>query len=48
MRTQLREKMGAGEAPTVTLSNEYLDSARSLARKQVNLAGHRIARLITP
>lgn len=48
LRAQLREKMVAGQAPIVSLSNEYIDSARSLARMQVNLAGHRIVRLITP
>lgn len=48
LRAQLREKMGAGDAPTVTLSIEYLDSARSLSRKQVKLAGYRIVRLIKP
>ncbi len=48
LREQLRERLDARKAPIVTLSNEYIESARSLARKQVNLAGHRIARLITP
>ncbi|MDG2377151.1 MAG: S1/P1 nuclease [Woeseiaceae bacterium] len=48
LKAQLRVRMDAKEPPTVNLSHEYLDSARSLARQQVKLAGQRIARLIIP
>lgn len=47
LRTQLLARLSARQSPTVTLSHEYLVAARSIARRQVNLAGHRIAALVT-
>ena len=46
LRSQLVAKLSAERPPLVTLSHEYLVAARSLARRQINLAGHRIARLL--
>jgi len=46
LKAQLLEQLSAGKPPLVTLRHEYLVSARSLARRQVNLAGHRIASLL--
>jgi hypothetical protein len=46
VKAQLVEKLENSESPTITLSHEYLVAARSIAKRQVNLAGHRIAALI--
>ncbi len=46
LKAQLLAGLGRHEPPIVTLSHEYLVAARALARRQVNLAGHRIAALI--
>lgn len=47
LKSQLLSRLSDHQPPTVTLSHEYLVAARSLARRQVNLAGHRIAGLIS-
>lgn len=46
VRGQLLAGLSARVLPTISVSHEYLVTARSIARRQVNLAGHRIARLI--
>ncbi len=46
LKSQLLEKLELNEPPVVSLSDGYLGAARSLAMRQVNLAGHRIARLL--
>ena len=46
VRAQLANRLSAHQSPLVTLDHDYLDAARAIARRQVNLAGHRIAALI--
>ncbi len=46
VKMQLVKKLENSEPPIITLSHEYLVAARSIAKRQVNLAGHRIAALI--
>ena len=46
VRQQLLVRLSNSEPPLIELSREYLIRARSIARRQVNLAGHRIARLL--
>jgi len=46
VKQQLLAKQMNNKSPTITLSHEYLVRARSIARRQVNLAGHRIAELL--
>jgi len=46
VKKQLLQKLTNDQPPTITLSHEYLVRARSISRRQVNLAGHRIAKLL--
>lgn len=46
VRNQLLAGLRNSEFPDIKLSEGYLDTARQIARQQVNLAGHRIARLV--
>jgi len=46
VKAQVLKQLQQSEAPVITLSHEYLVAARSLARRQVNLAGHRLAKLL--
>lgn len=46
LKSQLLRKLEFRQSPVVNLSDDYLDAARSLARRQVNLAGHRMAELL--
>ncbi|MGI9203359.1 MAG: S1/P1 nuclease [Woeseiaceae bacterium] len=46
VKTQLLDRVTASMTPQVELSHEYLVRARSIARRQINLAGHRIAGLL--
>jgi hypothetical protein len=46
VREQLLERLGNEESPVIEVSSAYLVAARSIVRRQVNLAGHRIARLL--
>lgn len=46
VKEQLLARLKNNETPLITVSHEYLVRARSIARRQVNLAGHRIARLL--
>lgn len=46
VKEQLLTRLTNNEPPLIELSHEYLVRARSIARRQVNLAGHRIARLL--
>jgi hypothetical protein len=46
VREQLQAAAADGENRPVTLSHEYLVAARSIARRQVNLTGHRIPALL--
>jgi hypothetical protein len=46
VKAQLLARLTNSEAPLIDVSHEYLIRARSIARRQVNLAGHRIARLL--
>ena len=46
VKAQLLESLQDRKLPTLVLSHEYIVSARTIARRQVNLAGQRIARLI--
>ncbi len=46
LKSQLLRMLELKQAPNVSLSDDYLDAARSLARRQVNLAGHRMAELL--
>lgn len=48
IKQQLLARIARNESPTIELSHEYLVAARSIARRQVNLAGHRIAALLGP
>jgi hypothetical protein len=47
VKEQLLRRLTNEEPPLIEVSHEYLVRARSIARRQVNLAGHRIARLLT-
>ena len=46
LKKQLTDAGDGSKPPPVNLSREYLISARSIARRQVNLAGHRIRALL--
>jgi hypothetical protein len=46
VKAQLLAGLANEKPPTIELSHEYLVAAGSLAKRQVNLAGHRIAALI--
>jgi hypothetical protein len=46
VKEQLLSRLNADQPPLIEVSHEYLVRARSIARRQVNLAGHRIARLL--
>ena len=46
IKSQLLERLSAGQSPRVELSTEYVVIAQTVARRQVNLAGHRMAALI--
>ena len=46
IKVQLRQRLSQGETPEISVSHEYLVRARSVARRQINLAGHRIAHLL--
>jgi len=46
VKSQLLARLTANESPQIELSHEYLVRAQSIARRQVNLAGHRIAALL--
>lgn len=46
LKAQLAGRLSNRQSPLVTLDHNYLVAARSIARRQVNLAGHRIAALI--
>lgn len=46
VKAQVLSKLRAGQDPVVSLSHEYLVAGESIARRQVNLAGHRIAALL--
>ena len=46
VKNQLIERLEASQPPFVELDSNYLVVARSVARRQVNLAGHRIAQLL--
>ncbi len=46
VKSQLLDRVSAQQSPQVELSHEYLVRARSVARRQINLAGHRIAGLL--
>lgn len=48
VKAQLSKQLNNKEPPIITVSHEYLVSARSVARRQINLAGHRIAALLYP
>lgn len=47
VKAELLARLTSNQSPEVNLSREYLIRARSIARRQVNLAGHRIAGLLT-
>ena len=47
VKAQLLDRLTNNEPPQIELSREYLIRARSIVRRQVNLAGHRIAALVT-
>jgi len=46
VKAQLLSRLMNNEPPLISVSHEYLVRARSIARRQINLAGHRIARLL--
>jgi hypothetical protein len=46
VKKQLLAQLTSKKPPVIELSHEYLVRARSIARRQVNLAGHRIAKLL--
>ncbi len=46
VKTQLRSRLKNSQSPQIEVSREYLIRARSIARRQINLAGHRIAALL--
>jgi hypothetical protein len=46
VRAELLTRLTNNESPQIEVSREYLIRARSIARRQVNLAGHRIAALL--
>lgn len=46
VKEQLLERLTNNETPLIDVSREYLIRGRSIARRQVNLAGHRIAGLL--
>ena len=46
VKLQLITRLRAQQSPQVELSHEYMVRARSIARRQVNLAGHRITGLL--
>lgn len=46
VKTQLLTRLENSQSPQVEVSREYLIRARSIVRRQVNLAGHRIAALL--
>jgi len=46
VKEQLLAKLTNEQPPTITVSHEYLVRARSISRRQVNLAGHRVAGLL--
>lgn len=47
VKEQLLARLTRRQSPKFTASHEYLVRAQSIARRQVNLAGHRIAKLLT-
>lgn len=46
VRNQLLERLVNNEPPVIELSREYLIAARTIARRQINLTGHRIPKLV--
>jgi hypothetical protein len=46
VRSQLLARLASNQSPLIEVSREYLIRARSIARRQVNLAGHRMAILL--
>ena len=46
LKSQLLRRLEDKQTPQVEVSREYLIRARSLARRQINLAGHRVAKLL--
>jgi hypothetical protein len=46
VREQLIEGLATADLPAIELSSAYVVAARSIARRQINLAGHRIAKLL--
>lgn len=48
VKAQLTRRLRNQESPTITLSHEYLVRARSVARRQLNLAGNRMAAFLSP
>ena len=46
VRDQLLSGLQKNKSPAIVLSRDYLIAARTIARRQVNLAGHRTAALI--
>lgn len=46
VKEQLLSRLTNNESPQIEVSHEYLVRGRSIARRQVNLAGHRIAELL--
>jgi S1/P1 nuclease len=46
VKNQLIMRLANHESPRIEVSHDYLVQARSIARRQVNLAGHRIAVLL--
>jgi hypothetical protein len=46
VKEQLLARLNNNASPQIEVSREYLIRARSIARRQVNLAGHRIAALL--
>lgn len=47
VKEQILDRLTRQQTPRFTASHEYLVRAQSIARRQVNLAGHRIAKLLT-
>lgn len=46
VKAQLLARLTSNESPLIEVSREYLVRARSIARRQINLAGHRMAALL--
>ena len=46
VKAQILDRVSNRQLPIISLSHNYVVAARSIARRQINLAGHRIAALI--